>query len=88
MFKKYVQSHFNRTKIVTRIGFQEAATGQRVNFSVMYVKRYAASPSRRRSRCRRMRSAAAERVAGAAIGGFVVISTAVQPNMFGAFGEA
>jgi hypothetical protein len=35
-----------------------------------------------------MRSAAAERVAGAAIGGFVVISTAVQPNMFGAFGEA
>jgi hypothetical protein len=43
-FKKFVQSHFDRTKIVTRIGFQEAATGQRVNFSVAYVKRYAAQP--------------------------------------------
>jgi hypothetical protein len=44
VFKKFVQSHFDRTEIVTRIGFQEAATGQRVNFSVMYVKRYAAQP--------------------------------------------
>jgi hypothetical protein len=44
VFKKFVQSHFDRTEIVTRIGFQEAATGQRVNFSVMYVKRYAAEP--------------------------------------------
>jgi hypothetical protein len=26
-FKKFVQSHFDRTEIVTRIGFQEAPTG-------------------------------------------------------------
>jgi hypothetical protein len=44
VFKKFVQSHFDRTEIVTRIGFQEAATGQRVNFSVAYVKRYAPQP--------------------------------------------
>jgi hypothetical protein len=44
VFKKFVQSHFDRTEIVTRIGFQEATTSQRVNFSVMYVKRYAAQP--------------------------------------------
>jgi hypothetical protein len=30
-----------------------------------------------------MRSAAAERVAGAAVGWFVVISAAVQPNVLG-----
>jgi hypothetical protein len=36
--------------------------------------------SRRRSRCRCMRSAAAERVAGAAVGWFDVISAAVQPD--------
>jgi hypothetical protein len=43
-FKKSVESHFDRMEIVTRIGFQEAATGQRINFSVMYIKRYAAQP--------------------------------------------
>jgi hypothetical protein len=42
VFEKFVQSHFDRTEIVTRIGFQEAATGQCVNFSVTYIKRYAA----------------------------------------------
>ena len=43
-FKKFVQSHFDRTEIVTRIGFQEAVTGQRVNFSVVYIDRHAAEP--------------------------------------------
>ena len=41
--------------------------------------------SRRRSRCRRMRSAAAERFAIAAIDGVVVISAAVLPNVLGIF---
>jgi hypothetical protein len=31
-FKKFVQSHFDRTDIVTRIVFQEPVTDQRVNF--------------------------------------------------------
>src|SRR6516165_9198049 len=44
-FKKFVQCHFDRTEIVTRNGFQEAVTGQRINFSVMNVKRYAAQPA-------------------------------------------
>jgi len=35
-----------------------------------------------------MRSAAAERVAGAAVGGFGVISAAVQPNILSVFGSA
>jgi hypothetical protein len=35
-----------------------------------------------------MRSAAAERVAGGAVGGFVIISAALQPNMLGIFGSS
>src|SRR5215470_16973579 len=30
--KKFVQSHFDRTEVVTRISFQEAITDQSVNF--------------------------------------------------------
>jgi hypothetical protein len=31
-FKKFVQSHFDRREIVTRIGFHEAIADQGVNF--------------------------------------------------------
>jgi hypothetical protein len=42
--KKFVQSHFDRTEIVTRISFQETIMGQSVNFRFAYLDRQAAQP--------------------------------------------
>jgi hypothetical protein len=55
-FKKFVQGHFDRRGIVTRISFQRSFADQRSNVSRNSIVRQR-NPSRRRSRCRRMRSA-------------------------------